>query len=97
MSPPGTVSADADLGLVCRQDRGSGFKLALVVGYPTNFSDKLRVRVWRAASACWTQPTLVERSTLAMLDDADHKKRGAMIARAAKAALWLKLVARVWS
>lgn len=92
------IRQDVSLGLVCRQARRSGFKLAIVVGYPaSDASWKLRVCFWRAASRCWTKPTLVEPDTLQMLDQADHDKRGALIKRASQAALDLKLVGRVWS
>lgn len=88
-------------GLVCRHVRSSGFKLALVVGYPTSKAagQKLRVCFWRAASAKWTQPTLVQPGDLDMLVEADHMdgRRHALIAKASKRALDLKLVARVWS
>lgn len=92
---PGTVG----VGLMCRSVRSSGFKVALVVGYPsaTTHGDKLRVRVWRAATKRWTDPVLVERDKLTMLVEADYKKHKATIKHAAAAALAAKYVARVWS
>jgi len=93
------IRQDVNLGLVCRQARSSGFKLALVVGYPTAAASgsKLRVCFWRAASKRWTQPALVEVDALEMLVEADHQKRSAVIRRACQVALDLKLVGRVWS
>lgn len=100
------IRQDVNLGLVCRNVRTSGFKLALVVGYPSTSTaagqnacrrGRLRVRFWRAASACWTLPTLVDVDTLEMLVEADHKKRHAVIKRASQMALDLRYVGRVWS
>jgi len=90
-----SVSHLADPGLVCRHVRATGFKLALVVGYPAAAARagaamrhvyKLRVSFWRAASAKWTLPVLVDVSELAMLTSDDHKKHDRTIKRAIKVA-----------
>ncbi len=87
------------VGFMCRHVRSTGFKIAIVVGYPgaAAHGDKLRVRVWRAATAKWTQPQLVDRDELTMLVEADYKKRKSTIKLAADAALDQKIVTRVWS
>jgi tRNA(Leu) C34 or U34 (ribose-2'-O)-methylase TrmL len=83
-------------GFICRHTRSSGFKLALVVGFPDSF-DKLRVRVWRAASKQWTQPQLVKKTELARLTDEERKQRIALIRRAATTAIDLDIVDEVQS
>jgi hypothetical protein len=82
-----SVSHLADPGLMCRHVRATGFKLALVVGYPSNNnSNKLRVSFWRANSAKWTLPALVDADELAHLTSDDHKKHDRTIKRAIKVA-----------
>jgi hypothetical protein len=81
-----SVSHLADPGLVCRHVRATGFKLALVVGYPARVIGQLRVSFWRANSAKWTLPKHVDFRELAMLTSDDHKKHDRTIKRAIKVA-----------
>lgn len=87
------IPADVRTGFMCRHTRTSGFKLAIVVGYPSSaYVDKLRVRYWRAASRVWTQPVLVDRDSLTGLNESDYAKHARTIKLAAEAA-----TVRAWS
>lgn len=93
--PPLAPSIKIAHGLMCRHHRTTGFKIALVVG--ATASGKLRVRFWRANSACWTGINSVDEDTLTNLTEADYKARAAVIKRAADAAIRLGFAPRVWS
>lgn len=88
------ISIVTGTGYLCRHKRGSGFKLAIVVGYS---GSRMRVCYWRAASAQWTKPTAVDSTELEHLLDVDKQKHERTIQRAITAAIKAKLVARVWS
>jgi hypothetical protein len=79
------------VGDLLRHKRASGFKLALVVGRPAGIDDKLRVCIWRAESAKWTQPQLVRIDELVDLTEHDHRKRALVIARAIDVAIKFNL------
>jgi hypothetical protein len=83
-------------GFICRHSRRSGFKLALVVGFPAAF-DKLRVRIWRGHSKRWTQPQLVAKTKLLRLTDEDVKTHLPLIRRASREALDLDIVPEIQS
>jgi hypothetical protein len=99
LAPPFT--ANGYVGYMVRNTRTSGFKLALIVGpiAPTIYddgSDRIRVRFWRAASACWTQPTLVERRYLQALTDEEKGDRKKIILQAGVKAAAQSVVNSWW-
>ncbi len=86
------------IGMICRHTRPSGFKLAIVVGGSNVTSaraGRIRVCVWRAASACWTKPQLVDADTLALLTKEEHTYRATLIKTASKSAVREKLATHV--
>lgn len=80
-------------GFLCKRERRSGFKLALVVGH---HEDNHRVCFWRANSKRWTLPQTISADDLDHLTSKDMRKHARDVEDATRSAVESGLAKRVW-